>query len=100
MIKFPIWVLTSLDQASDPCGRYVCDHLGYVIGFDRLDFAIEHLTKNPHCRIGLHRLQHDEAVMLIADMYDSHSPGMCLDPSSHGCAKRVPIQTLVAALNN
>ena len=99
MIKFPLWVLTSLDRAGDPCSRYVCDDHGYVIGFDRLDFAIDHLTRNPHCRIGLHQLRHDEAVLLLADMYESHSPGLCLDPSSDGCAELVPIHTLVAALN-
>jgi len=99
MIKFPLWVLTSLDQPDDPCRRYVCDDHGYLIGFDRLDFAIDHLTKNPHCRMGLHRLQLDEAVLLVADMYESHSPGLCLDPSAHGCSKLVSIHGLVAALN-
>ena len=100
MIRFPLWVIRLFGDKNEPCLRYACDADGYVLSFDRLDIALEHLPDNPALGMLVHRLTYDEIATLVADMHEFSVPGICLNPRISGdCGVVIPLNQLDAALN-
>jgi hypothetical protein len=98
MIQLPIWVIRLHYGENAPCIRYLCDERGYVAAFGDSESALAYLVNAPAGAV-VHRLERNEAVLLIADMHEFNVPGICLDPlPGRGCRVILPLEALAAAL--